>query len=120
MSQDAVNSAQIAMLIESNAEIKDILSENGRQQLETNKSLNKLIQAQIRTEERQNADREWQRRVEKHQDKQDEKIESAQETANQAKAQALSNGKWVNLGVAILTAILIYIGNRIMEMLFGG
>lgn len=115
MSQEAVNSAQIAMLIESNGEIKDILAENGRQQLETNKSLNQLIQAQTRTEERQNADREWQKRVEKHQDKQDEHIEEAQKTANEAKSQALSNGKWINIGVAILTACIIYVAKAVLD-----
>ena len=41
-----VNTATIGMLIQSNSEIKDV-------QLETNKTLNKLIEVSIRNEERQ-------------------------------------------------------------------
>jgi len=74
-----------------------------------------FIAFQARAEERQNSDREEQRRVERYQEKQDEKIEVAQATANDAKNQAFSNGKWINMGVAILTAVLIYIGKLIID-----
>lgn len=115
------NTVKIGVLIQSNAEIKEILTESSKQQLETNKVLNLLLQSNVRTEERQAADREWQKRVEAHQDKQDENIEKAREEANdakdianEAKGQSLRNGMWINLGVAILTGILIFIGKEII------
>lgn len=108
-----VNSAEIGMLIQSNQEIKEV-------QLDTNRTLSRLIEVSIRTEERQAADREWQKRVEAHQDKQDDKIDHAQSTADEAKNQALSNGKWINIGVAILTALLIYAGKAVFDLLTGG
>lgn len=111
MSNQEVN-AQIGFLIESNSEIKTAL-------VETNKSLNTLIKNQIRTEERQIADREWQKRVEAHQDKQDEKIDTAQSTANEAKSQSLSNARWVNLGVAMLTGIVIFIAKEVISKFMG-
>ena len=102
----------VGMLVQSNAEIKKAV-------VETNKSLNTLIQAQIRTEERQSADREWQRRVEIHQDKQDERIErsieiagEAKDIANEGKSQALSNAKWINAGVALLTGVVVFLAQK--------
>ena len=108
MSQDQVNSAQIAMLISSNAEIKAM-------GIETNKNMNKLVEFQIRTEEHRLNEIEWRERMESHNEKQDERIDSNKDVANDAKSQALSNGKWVNMGVAILTAILIYIAKSVID-----
>ena len=115
---EILTSQVVGMLVKSNAEIKDAV-------VETNKSLNQLIQAQIRTEERQAADRAWQKRVEIHQDKQDERIDRAIEIAgeakdigNEAKGQSLRNGMWINLGVAILTGVAIFICKEIVGALF--
>ena len=80
-----------------------------------NESMVTFVGFQARAEERSIADREWQKRVEKHQDKQDEHIEAAQKTANDAKSQALSNGKWINIGVAILTACIIYVAKAVLD-----
>ena len=43
---NGINSAEIGMLIQSNNEIRDV-------QLETNRTLNKLIEVSVRNEERQ-------------------------------------------------------------------
>ena len=112
MSQGEVNSAQISMLIESNSEIKSM-------QIETNKNMNKLIEFQIRTEEHRINEKEWRERIEAHNDKQDVRIDENQKTSNDAKAQALSNGKWINMGVAMVTAILIYIGKLLIDTFAG-
>jgi len=112
MSQGEVNSAQISMLIESNSEIKSM-------QVETNKNMNKLIEFQIRTEEHRINEKEWRERIESHNDKQDDRIDENQRVSNDAKAQALSNGKWINVGVAILTGIAIYIGKNIIDLFMG-
>ena len=112
MSQGEVNSAQIAMLIESNSEIKSMA-------VETNRNMNKLIEFQIRTEEHRINEKEWRERIEAHNDRQDKRIDENQKTANDAKAQALSNGKWINMGVAMLTGIAIYIGKVIIDMIPG-
>ena len=113
MSTDAVNTAQIAMLIESNSEIKSM-------QVETNKNMNKLIEFQIRTEEHRINEKEWRERIEAHNDKQDDRIDDNQKTSNEAKSQSLSNAKWINVGVAILTGIAIYIGKSIVDLFTGG
>lgn len=121
MSQEAVNSAQIAMLIESDRELKEIIKSNSeqadRRQKETNEVLNKLLEAQVRSEERQLADREWQKRVDKHQDAQDVNIEEAKEIArnaekiaSNAEKQATSNGRWIYrawAGGAFLVGIIL-------------
>jgi hypothetical protein len=112
MSTDAINSAKIAMLIESNSEIKSM-------QVETNKNMNKLIEFQIRTEEHRINEKEWRERIESHNDKQDDRIDNNQRVSNDAKAQALSNGKWINVGVAVLTGIAIYIGKVIVDFITG-
>jgi len=112
MSQGEVNSAQISMLIESNSEIKSM-------QVETNKNMNKLIEFQIRTEEHRINEKEWRERIESHNDKQDDRIDENQRVSHDAKAQALSNGKWINVGVAILTGIAIYIGKNIIDLFMG-
>lgn len=97
---------------------------NGRvEQLLTSlvEQMTTFVAFQSRAEERQIADKEWQKRVESHQDKQDDKIDKAQNTADKANNQSLSNGKWINFGVAILTGIAIFIGTeiakKIIEML---
>lgn len=112
MSTDAVNSAQIAMLIESNSEIKSIL-------VKTNESMNKLYEFQIRSEEQRASDREWRERIESHNEKQDDRIDENQKTASNANNQALSNAKWINVGVAILTGIAIYIAKAIIDATMG-
>lgn len=72
MSIEAVNSAQIAMLIESNNELKGILSQQARdanhREVKTNETLNKLLVAVTKSEERQLADKEWQRVTDKRMD----------------------------------------------------
>lgn len=126
-SMSATNSAIIGTLIESHREIKEALVESNKQHVETNKSLNTLIQAQIRTEERQSADREWQRRIEKDQEKQDASITKsitlsgdAKDLANEAKSQSLRNGMWINFGVAVLTGVAIYIIKIVIDLIKAG
>ena len=89
-------------------ELKDVV-------VDLNKTMVTFVGFQARAEERQIADREWQKRVETHQDKQDTKIDKAQNTADKANNQSLNNGKWINVGVAILTGIAIFIGNEIVK-----
>lgn len=113
MSNDAqatTNTAEIAMVIRSNAEIKDVLAE-------TNKSLNALVQAQVRTEERQAAAKESEERLWTFIEKVQEEAKAANEKAEKAQAQALSNAKWINFGVAIATGIAIFIGNQVIGLI---
>lgn len=93
-------------------ELKDVV-------VDLNKTMVTFVGFQARAEERQIADREWQKRVEAHQDKQDDKIDKAQDTADKANNQSLNNGKWINVGVAILTALLIYAGKSVFDLLTG-
>jgi len=102
--------AKIDGQAESIGELKDVV-------IDLNKTMVTFVGFQARAEERQIADREWQRRVETHQDKQDDKIDKAQNTADDAKSQSLSNGKWINVGVAILTGIAIFIGNELAKVI---
>ncbi len=101
-------SVQIALLIDSTNRVEKTL-------IQTNDHMNKLLEFQVRTEERRLADEEWRKRVEKHQDSQDQRIDKAQGTADDAKSQSLSNGKWINVGVAVLTAILIFIAREVIS-----
>ena len=107
MPHEALATAQIAVLIESNSEIKVAI-------VDTNKSLSLLLQSQTRLEERQIADRDWQKKVEAHQDKQDDKIETVENTANQALHQTKSNGKWIALGVTVISGCLIWIAKTLL------
>lgn len=124
MSQDAVNSAQIAMLIESDRELKEIIKANSEQadqrQKETNEVLNKLLEAQVRSEERQLADREWQKRVDKHQDAQDVKIEEALTIAKEARSQAQNNGRWIYRAWAGGAFVFGVVVTAIINRFFGG
>lgn len=104
--------AKIDGQAESIGELKDVV-------IDLNKTMVTFVGFQARAEERQIADREWQKRVEAHQDKQDDKIDKAQDTADKANNQSLSNGKWINVGVAILTALLIYAGKAVFDLLTG-
>ena len=79
MSTEAVNSAQIAMLIENHSELKSIIAQQARDANErenkTNETLNKLLIAVTKSEERQLADKEWQRHSELRNDRQDKRMD---------------------------------------------
>lgn len=119
MSQDAANTAQISMLIDITKELKSTVSKNddkaGERQGKTDEILNQLLQSHVRSEEQRIADRAAWERVEVRQDKQDVAIALAQTTATEAKSQALSNARWVNLGVALLTGVILYISKEVID-----
>lgn len=92
----------------------------------TDKKLDQLIETmttfiafQARSEERHVNDREWKERFERQLDAQDVKISKVAQTANDANTQSLSNGRWINFGVALLTSAVIYIGKQIFDRVFG-
>ena len=134
MGSEAVNSAQIAMLIESYRELKGILINNEAKaearQTKTDEILNQLLMSQVRSEERRISDKQWQRDIEKHQDLQDAEIikakdlaTAAQTEAKDATKQALKNAKWINGAVALFTTLVIFAGKAVITAgikYFGG
>ena len=141
MGSEAVNSAQIAMLTESDKELKSILLHNEQKaeareekaevrQAKTDEILNQLLMSQVRSEERRISDKQWQRDVEKHQDLQDAEIikakdlaTAAQTEAKDATKQALKNAKWINGAVALFTTLVIFAGKAVITAgikYFGG
>ena len=134
MGSEAVNSAQIAMLIESDRELKGILINNEAKaearQAKTDEILNQLLMSQVRSEERRISDKQWQRDVEKHQDLHDAEIikakdlaTAAQTEAKDATKQALKNAKWINGAVALFTTLVIFAGKAVITAgikYFGG
>lgn len=113
MSNDAqttVNTTQIQMLLESSARVENILTELGS-------AITELGKAQIKTEERQAAAKESEARLWAFIEKVQEEAKAANEKAEKAQAQALSNAKWINFGVAIATGIAIFIGNQVIGLI---
>jgi hypothetical protein len=124
--QSAVNNAQIGMLIKGTDELNVTVTNNekkaDKRHEETYGVLNELLQSQVRSEEQRISNRDWQRRTDEQVDKQADLIAEAQTTANAAiiaanesKSQSLSNARWINLGVGLLTGIALYISKEIID-----
>ena len=110
--EEKIAVAQVGMLIQQTKELTGAVKEIAE-------GVSTLLQFQASQQEKNEATKEWKERVDRHQEKQDDKIDETREIATRAENQSLSNGRWINLGVALLTGCVLYIAQLVFDKIFG-